>query len=176
MDSRPSCINDTKLSPRSRSGVCVKEYRFSVVVGERVLVDWLIDPIPVRRVGTAVMVWFHANALLPKPEAFEHFFDDLALVDEGHNPHLALAGGADHGIGLPDFLDEVPPFFGGNAAHLIGIPAIVAHKLKTLVGNVLGDGGNEVAGREDLKIAVNLGVHPGAVDDGAVPVHGVGGA
>ena len=46
----------TKPSPRSRSSVCVKEYRFSGIVGERVLVDWLIDPVPVRRVRAAVMV------------------------------------------------------------------------------------------------------------------------
>jgi len=39
---------------------------------------------------------------------------------------------------------------------------------------VLSDGGDKVAGGEDLKIAVDLGVHAGAVDDGAVPVHGVG--
>ncbi len=36
-------------------------------------------------------------------------------------------------------------------SHLIGIPAVVAHELKTLVGNMLGDGGDEIAGGEDLK-------------------------
>ena len=37
-----------------------------------------------------------------------------------------------------------------------------------------GDGGDKVTGSEDLKISVDLGVHAGAVDDGAVLVHGVG--
>ena len=27
----------------------------------------------------------------------------VAFVDEGHDPHLALTGGADEGIGFPDF-------------------------------------------------------------------------
>ena len=35
---------------------------------ERVLVDCLIDPIPARRVGAAVTVWFHANAPLAYDE------------------------------------------------------------------------------------------------------------
>jgi hypothetical protein len=170
------------------------------------VIDWLIDPVPVRRVGAAVTVWFNANALLPQTEAFEHLLYHVAFVDQRYNPHLALAGGADHGIGLPDFLDEIPPFFGGNALglvfghvddlhalfhlfglflllcaflplspHLIGIPSVIAYELKTLVGNVLSDGGDKVAGSEDLKVAVDLGVHPGSVDDGAVPVNRVGG-
>ena len=169
------------------------------------MIDGFIDPIPVRRVGAAATVWFHANALLPQPEAFEHLLDHLPFVNEGHNTHLALAVGTDEWVGLPDFLDEVPPFLGRNtaglvfghvddlhalchlfglflllgaflalAAHLIGIPAVVAHELKALVGDVLGDGGDKVAGGEDLKVAMDLGVHAGAVDDGAVLVHGVG--
>ncbi len=40
---------------------------------------------------------------------------------------------------------------------------------------MLSDGGDKVARGEDLKVAVDLGVHPGAIDDGAVLVHGVGG-
>ena len=160
---------------------------------------------------------------MPESQAFEHLsrlqryarlceqaqhcgqVDDLALVDEGHDPHLALAIRADEGVGLPDFLDEVPPFLGWDAPglvfghvddlhallhlfvrllffvafltlspHLVGVPAVVTHKLKTLVGDVLGDGGDKVAGGEDLKVAVNLGVHAGTVDDGAVLVDGVG--
>jgi hypothetical protein len=41
--------------------------------------------------------------------------------------------------------------------------------------NVPGDGGDKVEGGEDLKISIDLGFHAGWVDDGAVPVHGVGG-
>ena len=64
--------------------------------------------------------------------------------------------------------------FGGTlvalAAHLVGIPAVVADKLEALVGDVLGDGGDKVAGGEDLEVALNLRVEAGAVDDGPVGV------
>jgi len=35
---------------------------------------------------------------------------------------------------------------------------------------MLGDGGNEVGGAEDFKVALDLGVHFGTVDDGAAGV------
>ena len=46
--------------------------------------------------------------------------------------------------------------------------------MEALIGNVLRNRRYEIAGGEDLKVAVNLGVHAGAVDDGAVPVHRIG--
>ena len=52
-------------------------------------------------------------------------------------------------------------------AHFIGVPAIVAHELKMFIWDVLGDGGDKLAGGEDFKVALDLGVHAGAVDDGA---------
>jgi len=56
------------------------------------------------------------------------------------------------------------------AAHLVGVPPIITDKLKTLVGNVLGDGGDEVAGSEPLEVAVDLLAHAGLVDDRAAGV------
>ena len=50
-----------------------------------------------------------ADTLLPESQTFEHLLDHFAFVDEGHNPHLALAVRADEGIGFPDFLDEFAP-------------------------------------------------------------------
>jgi hypothetical protein len=37
---------------------------------------------------------------LPEAQALEHLLDHVAFVDEGHDPHLALTGRADEGIGL----------------------------------------------------------------------------
>ena len=51
------------------------------------------------------------------------------------------------------------------AAHLVAVPAVVADKLEALVGDVLGDLRDEVAGTEDLKVALNPRVETGAVDD-----------
>jgi len=62
------------------------------------------------------------------------------------------------------------------AVHLVAVPAVVADKLKALVGDVLGDGGDEVARAEDLEVALDLRVEAGAVDDGAVGVGLVRGA
>ena len=56
------------------------------------------------------------------------------------------------------------------AAHLVGVPAIVAGELEALVRDVLGDGGDEVARTEDLEVALNLRVEAGAVDDGALGI------
>ncbi len=123
--------------------------------------------------------------------------DHLALIDEGDDAHLARARRTNQRVGLPHLLDELAPFrrwwtpgavfgdindfdpVGGRlpfpafsllvalSAHLIRIPAIVAHELKILIRDMLGDGGNKVAGGKDFKVAPDLGVHAGAVDDGA---------
>jgi len=64
--------------------------------------------------------------------------------------------------------------FGGTflalPAHFVGVPTDVAHKLKTLVGDMLGDRRDEVAGGKDLEVAVDLRVHAGTIDDAAVGV------
>src|ERR1019366_930332 len=52
-----------------------------------------------------------------------------------------------------------------HPAHLVAVPPIVADHLRALVGDMLGDGGQEVRRREHLEIAVDLGIEPGAVDD-----------
>ena len=60
------------------------------------------------------------------------------------------------------------------APHLVGVPPVVAHQLEDLVGDVLGDGRDEVAGLKDLEITPDLGIESRAVDDrvpGVVGVH-----
>ena len=71
-------------------------------------------------------------------------------------------------------------------AHFIRVPAIVAHELEVFAGNMLSDGGDQptegrqpartcrrerserqLAGGEDLKVALDLRIPAGAVDDGA---------
>jgi len=67
-------------------------------------------------------------------------------------------------------LGQVEP----QAAHLIGIPSVIEHELETFVRDVLGDAGDEVAGVKHFKIALDLGVHPRAVNDrapGGVGLH-----
>ncbi len=49
--------------------------------------------------------------------------------------------------------------FHALAAHLVRIPAVVADKLEALVRNMLRDGRDEVAGGEDLEVALSLRVH-----------------
>jgi hypothetical protein len=48
--------------------------------------------------------------------------------------------------------------FGGAlvalAAHLVAVPTVIPDEMKALVGDVLGDGRDEVAGREDLEVAL----------------------
>ena len=44
-----------------------------------------------------------------------------------------------------------------DAAHLVAVPAIVADHLDALVRDMLGDGGQEVGGGEDLEVAIDLG-------------------
>ena len=56
-----------------------------------------------------------------------------------------------------------------DAAHLVAVPAVVADHLYALVRDMLGDGGQEVGGGEDLEIPVDLGIEPGAVDDPCHP-------
>jgi hypothetical protein len=83
-----------------------------------------------------------------------------------------------------DDLDGLHPrgvgLFGGAlvalAAHLVAVPAVVADKLEALVRDVLRDGGDEVAGGEDLEVAPDFGVEAGTVDNRSVRVAPVRGA
>ncbi|MDT9313746.1 hypothetical protein, partial [Limnospira sp. Paracas R14] len=49
-------------------------------------------------------------------QAFEHLLNLVPLVNEGYDAHFTQAVGADEGIGFPDFFDEIPHFFGRDAA------------------------------------------------------------
>ena len=51
------------------------------------------------------------------------------------------------------------------AAHLIGIPSVIAHELEAFVRDVLGYAGDEVVVAKHFKIELDLGVHPRAVND-----------
>ena len=52
-----------------------------------------------------------------------------------------------------------------DAAHLVAVPTVVADHLRTLVRDMLGDGGQAVGGGEDLEVAVDLGIEARAVGD-----------
>jgi len=78
-------------------------------------------------------------------------------------------------LGYLDDLYRVAGGFGlfGGAlvalvAHFVAVPAVVPDKLEALLGDVLGDLRDEVAGTEDLKVALNPWVETGAVDDRAL--------
>src|ERR1039458_3044113 len=92
-------------------------------------------------------------------------------------------------VNMPDPQDQVAPFPGrelerwwwrnartmrnqlrrqammADAAHFVAVPAVVTDHLRALVRYMLRDGGQEVGGGEDLEVAVDLGIEPGAVDD-----------
>ena len=192
----------TNLPRHKRSGVRVGHDRFGVVVGEWVIQPGLDDPFgnfrrcPCRR---------HAHALLPQAQMAEDALDHVAVVDQGHDAHFFLALRAEKWVRFPHLLDELAPLGRGDAAglmlrhiddldglargfglfggalialatHLIRIPAVVAHELETLVRDVLGDGGDKVAGGEDLEVALNLRVEARVVDHGPVRVGPVRGA
>ena len=129
---------------------------------------------------------------VPLAQVAEDFFDDEALVNDRDDAHLLPALWADQRIGMPHLQDQVAPLFGGQfggrwrragraqgrrgraavlgavalAAHLVGIPAVVAEHLRAFVRDVLGDGGQEISGGEDFEVAVDFGIELGAVDDG----------
>jgi len=110
-----------------------------------------------------------------------------SVVDERADLHLPRAARAQERIGFPDLLNEPAPLGRGDTAglvfgdvddlngltrgrsllggtlhalatHLVGVPAVVADKLEALVRNMLRDGRDEVAGGEDLEVALSLRV------------------
>lgn len=52
-----------------------------------------------------------------------------------------------------------------DAAHFIGVSAVVTDYWGAFVGDVVGDGGQEVGVGNDLEVAVDLGVEVAGVDD-----------
>ena len=111
---------------------------------------------------------------------FEDLADELAMAsfDEGDNLHGPAALGAQQRVGLVDALNEHGPtlavggvgscaadvglwpivivligLFGSHAAGLVGVVAIVADEVFAMIGDVLGEFGEEVKGIEDLEIA-----------------------
>ena len=86
-----------------------------------------------------------------------HFLEGDAARLVGRNvDHLHSVA-----LGLRFFVRLLGP----PAAHLAGIPPVIAHELEALVGNVLGDRGDKVARGEDLEVAPDPFVHAGAVED-----------
>ncbi len=45
--------------------------------------------------------------------------DHIAIIDKRNDAHFPLAFGVQERIGLPHFLDEFAPFFGGDAPRLV---------------------------------------------------------
>ena len=60
----------------------------------------------------------------------------------------------------------MPGAFACAGTHLVGVETVVPDHLDTLVGNVLRQNGEEVDGVEDLKVAIDLRIDLGTVDDG----------
>gem|GEM_PF-2329491 len=89
---------------------------------------------------------------------------DPAGFERGNVDDITLGHG--HGFGVR--------LFEPLATHLVGVPAVVADELEAFVRDVLGDAGDEVARAEHFKIALDLRVHPRAVNDrvaGSVGLH-----
>src|SRR5450759_2817701 len=92
----------------------------------------------------------------------QDFLHDHTLVNHGNHPHYVLTDWATERVGVPDLHNDVAPFFGRQAArrrrdyigpqglgggvyrrtrlaaaaHLVAVPAIVAHHLNPLVRNM----------------------------------------
>ena len=92
---------------------------------------------------------------------------------------------------MPNFENDVPPFFGRQfrrrrrrarrtqrirrktpvldamplASHFVRVPTVIPDHLRALVGNVLGDRRQKVRSRKNLVVAVDLRIQFGAVDD-----------
>ena len=126
---------------------------------------------------------------MPGAEVAQDLLHHPGVVNDGKDPHRVLADGAAQGVNMPNAEDQVAPFLGrelerwwwrnartmrnqlrrqapvADASHLVAVPAVVADHLCPLVRDVLGDGGQEVGGGEDLEVAVDLGIEATAVDD-----------
>ncbi len=177
--------------PVTMASAVREQYRFGVIVGERVIEPGLDDR-GRWRIGTAM----HPHPFFPQAEMAQDLFDDGAVVDERNNPHLVGTTRTHQRIRLPHLFDEFAPLGRGDtarfvfgdiddlhgparggglfdgvfvalAAHLVAVPAVIPDELEALVWDVLGDGGDKVARGEHFKVTLNLGVLAGAVDNGA---------
>jgi len=89
-----------KGEPRGRTaplpGLSVlREHRFVVVVGERVVEPGFDDwPDRFRWVAGGI----HAHASFPQSEVSQDAFDDVGLVDEGDDSHLLAQGATPSGL------------------------------------------------------------------------------
>ena len=75
-------------------------------------------------------------------------------------PHFCAAVAA--GLVRDLFLRTFPAL----PAHLVGVPTVITHHLKALVGNVLRDCRNEITRREYLEVALDLQIHSRAIENG----------
>ena len=108
----------------------------------------------------------------PEAEVSEDFFHHRALVNDGNHSHRMLTLRADQRVCVPHLEDDIAPLFRGRfggrrrgagraqgswcraavlrplalTTHLVGIPAVVTDHLRAFVGDVLGDGGQEIGG------------------------------
>lgn len=125
----------------------------------------------------------------------EDLRDDILFIDETDDPHLGAAFDAEQWIDLPDFFYAFTPgrrrnlawlvtrdvddldfflvrlcflgqlLFQAVTTHAVRVPTIIAHQLKRLLRNMLGDGGDELLRRVDFKVAFPFAViHLGLVD------------
>ena len=85
-----------------------------------------------------------------------HFLEGRRRGGGGERQERGGGGGKDSAIRLRT---------ASAATDLVAVEAIIADHLAVLVGNVLGDGGQEVGGGKDLEVALDFNVHAGAVDD-----------
>jgi len=151
------------------------QYRLSIVVREGIVKPWF-DRGLAGRVGSGM----HAHTFFPKPEMAEDLFGHLTVVDKRDDAHFAGAVRTQQGVGFPYLLDEFAPLgrrnpprlvlgdvndlhrvicgssllrgaFVALAPHLVRVPTIVPDELEAFVRDVLGDGGDEVAGIEHLE-------------------------
>ena len=132
------------------------------------------------RCGTPGSPMRARRRVLPEAAVFEDLADDLTLAgfDESDDLHGPAALGAQQRVDLVDALDQHRPtladfstvgvrlgvglrlvvlvliaLLGTEAACLVGVVAVVTDEVFALVGDVLGEFGEEVEGIEDLIIA-----------------------
>ena len=175
-----------KIGPRKRS---VGEH--VVVVWERIPGLWIVS-FPVFRCCRGRSPRRHERRQsTPQVDMNQDLLDSLPLINHRNHPHPVLAMGANQRVGVPNFENNIAPFFGRQlcrrwrragrtqrirrntpvldamplAAHFVRIPAVVTDHLHARVGNVLGDRCQEVGSCKNLEIAVDLRIQFGAVDD-----------
>ncbi len=96
-----------KIGPRKRS---VGEH--VVVVWERIPGLWIVS-FPVFGCCRGRSPLRHERGQsTPEVEMMQALFDRLPLINHRNHPHPVLAMGANQRVGVPDFENHIPPFFG----------------------------------------------------------------